>query len=159
MSRWVGSMVVAGALALGGCASDAGVIVSEGPSAVATPGSSAASDGAPATPGVTAAPRSSATPSGGLGGALASRVVRGTLGGDAQLEGGCAWLDTATGRVDVSYPEGYAIAFDPLRLTGPDGAVVAAEGDALTVNGRPLPDATSFCQVGELFAADAVTAG
>lgn len=86
-------------------------------------------------------------------------VLEGTLGGDAQLEGGCAWLDAADGRYEVAYPEGYEIAFEPLRLLGPDGDTVAAEGDTVRVDGQVGEDMMSLCQVGTIFQATDVLGG
>lgn len=84
-------------------------------------------------------------------------AIEGTLGGDAQLEGGCAWVDTAGGRYQVLWPTGYEILFDPVRLEGPDGEVVAEEGDTLRVDGRTAPDMMSVCMTGILYQADTVT--
>jgi hypothetical protein len=84
--------------------------------------------------------------------------VTGTLAGDPALEGGCAWLDTAQGRIQVLYPDGYEVSFDPLRLTGPDG-VVAEEGDSVTVRGEHGEALVSTCQVGHLFTATQVVDG
>lgn len=76
----------------------------------------------------------------------------GTLGGDAQLEGGCAWLDTeAEGRVEPHWPEGYRVAFDPVRLLGPDGEVVAEAGDTVRVSGAIAGDVMTVCQIGPVF--------
>lgn len=76
----------------------------------------------------------------------------GTLGGDAQLEGGCAWLESeAEGRVEPRWPEGYRIAFDPVRLLGPDGEVVAEAGDTVRVNGAVADDVMTICQIGPVF--------
>lgn len=86
-------------------------------------------------------------------------VLEGTLGGDAQLEGGCAWLDADDGRFEVLYPDGYEIAFEPVRLLGPDGDTVAEEGDALRVAGHVAEDRMSVCQVGTIFQATEVLAG
>lgn len=85
-------------------------------------------------------------------------MLEGTLGGDAQLEGGCAWLDTDEGRFEVMYPEGYEIAFDPVRLLGPDGDTIAREGETLRVRGRVAGDVMSICQVGTIFQATEVGA-
>jgi hypothetical protein len=82
--------------------------------------------------------------------------LTGTLAGDAQLEGGCAWLEAAGGRYEVFYPEGYEVQFHPLRLVGPDGDVIAAEAEQVTVSGRVADDMVSFCQVGRIFQADEV---
>jgi|GEM_PF-4250492 len=84
----------------------------------------------------------------------AGTEIRGALGGDAQLEGGCAWVETDDGtRHEVLYPEGYTVEFDPLRLLGPDGEVIAQEGDRIEVPGEVADDVTSICQVGPLWRA------
>lgn len=76
----------------------------------------------------------------------------GTLGGDGQLEGGCAWLESeAEGRVEPRWPEGYRVAFDPVRLLGPDGEVVAEAGDSVRVSGAVADDVMTVCQVGPVF--------
>ncbi len=73
----------------------------------------------------------------------------GTLGGNAQLEGGCAWLETESeGRVEPRWPDGYRVAFDPVRLLGPDGEVVAEEGEEIEVEGSIDRDLMTICQVG-----------
>jgi hypothetical protein len=85
--------------------------------------------------------------------------VTGTLGGDADLEGGCAWVDGEDGtRYEVQYPAGHEVRFDPLELVGPDGDVIAAEGDTVTITGAVAEDMMSFCQVGTIFTATAVEA-
>lgn len=89
-------------------------------------------------------------------GEVADDVLEGALGGDPQLEGGCAWLDTGDQRYEVFYPEGYRITFEPLRLMGPDGETVAEEGDPVRVRGRVADDMVSVCQVGTLYQADEV---
>lgn len=88
-----------------------------------------------------------------------TEVLEGRLGGDAQLEGGCAWLDTEDGRFEVLYPDGYEVAFDPVRLLDPEGQTVAEQGDALRVEGQVTEDRMSVCQVGTIFQATAVRAG
>lgn len=88
-----------------------------------------------------------------------TEMLEGTLGGDAQLEGGCAWLEAEDGRYEVLYPNGYEIAFDPVRLLGPEGETVAEEGDALRVEGQVTKDRMSVCQVGTIFQATAVRTG
>ena len=82
--------------------------------------------------------------------------ITGTLGGDSQLEGGCAWIDDGETRWQVLYPEGYTVTFDPLTLTGPDGEA-AAEGDTVTVTGAEQPDAMTTCQIGPVWSASSVT--
>jgi hypothetical protein len=81
----------------------------------------------------------------------------GTLGGDRDLETGCAWLTDSTGkRWEVLWPEGYRIAFpagpDPV-LTGPGDEIVARAGDTVAVHGAPPTGLGSHCMVGELFEA------
>jgi hypothetical protein len=85
-------------------------------------------------------------------------TIEGTLGGDAQLEGGCVWLDTDEGRYEVLWPEGYHAEVDPVRLVGPDGATLAEAGDALRVEGAVSRDVMTICQVGTVFSATAVEA-
>ncbi len=90
-------------------------------------------------------------------GATGGTTITGTLGGDAQLEGGCAWLEAKDGtRYEVQYPEGYEVARDGSALRGPDGEVVATAGDEVTVTGEVAEDVMSFCQIGPIFAADEV---
>ena len=86
------------------------------------------------------------------------RTLTGTFGGDAQLEGGCAWIDDGETRWEVTYPQGYSVTFEPLTLTGPDGPV-AEEGDTLTVAGEPQTDVVTICQVGPVWQATDVRAG
>ncbi|MGH3665159.1 MAG: hypothetical protein ACRDU8_03530 [Egibacteraceae bacterium] len=86
------------------------------------------------------------------------RTLTGTLGGDAQLEGGCTWLEAQGQRWQVQYPRGYQISVAPVQLKGPDGWV-AREGDTVTVTGRSRPDLLTTCQVGPVFSAEAVRPG
>ena len=86
------------------------------------------------------------------------QTITGVLGGDAQLEGGCAWIDDGRTRWNVQYPQGYRVTFAPVRLTGP-GAVSAAAGDTITVEGFEQRDVMTTCQIGPVFAATSVTIG
>lgn len=87
----------------------------------------------------------------------ATQQLTGTLGGDQQLEGGCAWLETRDGaRYEVFWPEGYQLEWSPLQLVGPDGEVVAGEGEQITVAGRTSTDMASICMVGTIFEATEV---
>lgn len=99
-----------------------------------------------------------AAPTGTQSGGSETGELSGTLGGDAQLEGGCAWLDAGGTRWQVAYPDGYTVTFDPLRLTGPGGEV-AAEGDTVTVTGAPAEGVATICQVGPVWQATAVRPG
>jgi hypothetical protein len=85
--------------------------------------------------------------------------LEGTLGGDPALEGGCAWLDAEDGRYEVLWPDGYEVAFDPVRLVGPDGETVATEGDLVRVRGEVAEDVMTVCMVGTIFEATEVLQG
>lgn len=82
--------------------------------------------------------------------------LTGMLGGDPTLEGGCVWLDTADGRVEVVWPDGWTATADPVGLSGPDGQTAAA-GDEVRIEGRAATDRVSVCQVGTIWTATAVT--
>lgn len=82
-------------------------------------------------------------------------TLTGRLGGDAQLEGGCAWVDDGRTRWEVQYPEGYEITFDPVTLVGPDGQT-AQEGDEITLTGEEVTDVMTICQVGPVWRATSV---
>jgi hypothetical protein len=88
--------------------------------------------------------------------------LSGRLEGDPQLEGGCVWLRQDAGdrpfpddidheQVEPLWPDGYRIDFDPLRLLGPDGEVVAEEGQTIHVDGEVRHDMVTICQVGPVF--------
>lgn len=81
----------------------------------------------------------------------------GTLGGDRELETGCAWLTDSTGkRWEVLWPDGYRIVFPVGRepvLIGPGDEMVASAGDTVAVNGAPPSGLGSRCMIGELFEA------
>lgn len=83
------------------------------------------------------------------------RRLTGRLGGDAQLEGGCVWLEADGRRYEVQFPPGWRTSSQPVRLNGPSGAV-AEEGDRVTVEGHDAPDTVTVCQVGPVFAATRV---
>jgi hypothetical protein len=91
--------------------------------------------------------------------AAATETLTGVLGGDPDLEGGCVWLETGDGRrVEVVWPEGYRASVEPVRLRDATGDVVAAEGDAVTVEGAPAREGVSTCQIGEIWTASAIDA-
>ena len=100
----------------------------------------------------------SAPPATSTGSSAAGETLTGAFGGDAQLEGGCAWIDDGESRWEVMYPPGYSVSFDPLTLTGPDGPV-AEEGDTLTVLGAPQTDAVTICQIGPVWQGTDVRVG
>lgn len=96
----------------------------------------------------TAAPAATASPRG--------VAITGTLGAD-EVEGGCAYLETADGtRYEVEYPDGWTIEAVPLRLTAPDGEVVARSDDQVTVRGAVAREGRSICQIGPIFEATSV---
>jgi putative cell wall-binding protein len=86
----------------------------------------------------------------------ARQSVVGVLDGDAQLEGGCVWLDAANGLYHVRWPEGWRASADPVELRNPQGQVVARRGDRVEVGGEPVEDAVTACQRGSVFDADEV---
>ena len=88
----------------------------------------------------------------------AATSLEGELGGDARLEGGCAWIDAQGKRYQVEYPQGYAVHLEPVRLVGPDGEVVAEAGDTLRVTGAVVDGVMTTCQVGPVFRATSVEA-
>jgi hypothetical protein len=89
--------------------------------------------------------------------ASAGTSLTGVLGGDAQLEGGCIWLETDQGRIEPMWPAGYTVTTDPVTLLDPQGEPVAEEGDRITVTGGPAQDVATVCQVGEVWNVTEVT--
>jgi hypothetical protein len=143
MTRWtVLVLTLIGALA--GCALDPGQ--PPAPQPVESPSASDAAPSAPAT----------GDPAASEGAPAGSRLT-GVLGGDAELEGGCVWLDTDQGRIEPQWPEGYSTTTDPVALLDPDGEPIAQEGDRVTVTGSPAPDLATICQVGEVWNLTRVT--
>lgn len=90
------------------------------------------------------------------GAAAGSQALTGVLHGDPGLEGGCVWLDTPDGRVEVIWPDGYQASADPVELRDAAGDVVAGDGDEVTVAAAPASDRVSICQVGEIWTATTV---
>lgn len=75
--------------------------------------------------------------------------ISGVLDGDAEVDGGCLWLEKSGERVSVVWPHGYRARFDPPRLVAPDGTVVATAGDRVRSGGGLVPTAMPRCDVGE----------
>lgn len=118
-------------------------------------GGPAAPSDASSTPSLRPARSEAATPAELPG--MSDADIRGTLGGDAQLEGGCAWLDAEDARrYEVIYPDGWRVDVDPPTLWGPDGEVRAVAGDRIGLIGSLEEGAASICQVGPLFRATEV---
>lgn len=86
-------------------------------------------------------------------------TITGQLAGDAQLEGGCVWLEADDARYEVLWPQGWESNADPVELRNPEGDVVAREGDTLRVTGAEATDVATTCQVGTIFQASAVESG
>ncbi|MPZ73472.1 MAG: hypothetical protein GEU74_09610 [Nitriliruptorales bacterium] len=92
------------------------------------------------------------------GAASDGESITGMFAGDANLEGGCAWIDDGDTKWQVEWPEGYQVTFDPLTLNGP-GGVAASEGDTVTARGTERRDVMTTCQVGPVWAATDVAVG
>lgn len=86
-------------------------------------------------------------------------TITGKLSGDAQLEGGCVWVEADDGRYEVLWPQGWQADTDPVELRNPDGDVIAREGDEVRVTGAEATDVATTCQVGTIFEASAVESG
>lgn len=99
------------------------------------------------------------------GSATEAGTLIGVLGGDAQLEGGCAWIEPTGGpdadlgdRVLPLWPDGHRVEFEPdLRVLGPDGEVVAERGDELVLEGAPAEAMATSCQVGPPYRIDHIS--
>lgn len=89
------------------------------------------------------------------------RTLCGEFGGDADLEGGYAWLTDDDGqRHEVWYPEGWEVRFEPQAvLIGPTGEPYARPGDRLCVWGSPTDDDPATRIVGPVFEALSVDIG
>lgn len=76
----------------------------------------------------------------GDGSDVMTAEISGRLAGDASLDGGCLWLVGSEGQQQaVLWPAGYRALYDPARLVGPDGIVVAREGQEVRASGGFLP--------------------
>ena len=88
----------------------------------------------------------------------ADTTYSGVLGADS-IEGGCTYLQTADGkRYELIPPDGWQLDKGSAQLTGPDGALVARAGNAITVKGHEA-DMVSICQIGPIIQASEITAG
>ena len=86
------------------------------------------------------------------------RIYSGTLGSDS-IEGGCVYLETIDGRVEVLYPDGWQVRKAPVALVDPSGQVVAGAGDRVTIRGEEATDMMSICQIGPIIRAVEVRPG
>lgn len=140
------ALLVAFGLAACGTGAPAGTVM---PAAPESPSASGTSPNATESPDVS--PTETADQPAG---SIEDADLIGTFGGDAQLEGGCAWVDGQDGkRYEVIYPEGWSVHFEPLHLIDPDAEVRAEEGDRIGLDGSVGDDLVSICQVGTIFEA------
>jgi hypothetical protein len=84
-----------------------------------------------------------------------------TLQGDAELDGGCVWLQQTNVDFAVLWPAGFTADFDPIRLYDPAGNLVAEAGDQLVVTGGFASEPADYqpyrCAVGtELWLAGSI---
>lgn len=79
----------------------------------------------------------------------AAEIV-GDLAGQVEGGVGCLWLEGPDGRRAILWPAGYSATFSPVQLIGPDGSVIAQEGQQLRASGGygPAPDMTQ-CRLGQ----------
>jgi hypothetical protein len=85
-------------------------------------------------------------------------VLSGVFGGDADLEGGYAWLTDDHGHShEVWYPAGWEVRFEPTaKLIGPNGEQYARPGDRLRLCGEHVDGGALMGLVGPIFEATAV---
>jgi hypothetical protein len=92
-----------------------------------------------------------ASPAPRPGVARASRLARasGTLTGGPRPGGHyCVWLAGPSKALAVIWPHGYQARLNPLEILSPAGAVIAREGDTLTVGGGLIDvDPASPCSL------------
>lgn len=82
----------------------------------------------------------------------------GVLGGDAELEGGCTWVDVDGERYELVAADGAPFTIDPDDgIVDADGTVIAAIGDAISVDGEIDESMLSFCQIGPILTAASIT--
>lgn len=87
-------------------------------------------------------------------------TLSGRLGGEPRGDAGCAWVETDTGeRVEVVYPNGWHMEFDPVSLFDERGVEVAAAGDRIIVDGYFNDVGASLCNPNRGFVAERVTVG
>jgi hypothetical protein len=71
----------------------------------------------------------------------------------------CEWIEVTGGdRVQVIWPDGWDVRFEPLTLIDDAGQVVATEGDQLRLTGTLGSVGQSSCFDGPIFAANSVAA-
>lgn len=74
-------------------------------------------------------------------------IISGRLGGQLVDEMVCLWIEDAEGvRKGLVLQTGSAAQLDPLRLVGPDGHVVAIEGDLIEGAGGNSDQVAPGCE-------------
>lgn len=87
-------------------------------------------------------------------------TITGRLGGEPRGDAGCAWLETGSGqRVEVEYPNGWHVEFDPVAVFDESGHQVAALGDMIEAEGYFNDVGASLCTPQRSFVAIRVSAG
>ena len=81
---------------------------------------------------------------------MRAALIQGRLEGDANVDGGCLWLETERGPQAVLWPAGYSARFDPAQLVGPTGEIVATTGDLITATGGySSAEGMTRCRLGQ----------
>ncbi len=84
--------------------------------------------------------------------------ITGRFGGEPRGDAGCAWVETGSGQqVEVVYPNGWRVEFDPLALFDESGREVAAAGDTIVVEGYFNDVGASLCNPQRSFVATRVS--
>lgn len=76
--------------------------------------------------------------------------IVGELAGRGEGGVGCLWLEGPDGQQAILWPAGYSATFSPVQLIGPEGSVVAQEGQNLRASGGygPAVDMAE-CRLGQ----------
>lgn len=86
-------------------------------------------------------------------------TITGRLASEQRGDAGCAWIaTTADQRVEVAYPNGWHVEFDPLLLFDEAGQRRARDGDTLSLTGYFQAVGASVCHPDRMFVATQVTA-
>jgi hypothetical protein len=84
--------------------------------------------------------------------------VAGRFDGVARGDAGCAWIDTDAGdRVELLYPNGWRVEFDPLAAFDETGARRIEAGQSVVVDGYYGESGASLCETDGSFVVTDVT--
>ncbi len=84
-------------------------------------------------------------------------TVSGRLTSEMRGSVGCAWLVAEDGlRIEVLYPNGWRVEFEPVTVYDESGAAFARDGDVLAVTGSYGGVGDTTCRSGPLFGAEEV---